>query len=199
MAMEIVRRSGELLLPRPAPARDELGTTSAMFSSNLRKESFKIFYQKHSRPFWLFVRKTCGEDGLADDIFQESFIRFLNHVPDELNVYQQKSFLYKTAYRLIIDQKRRIDVERKYQSLLVADDQEAVNPLVSLDMDRIFQRLKPKERTLLWLACVEDFSHREIARLTGDRESSIRVQLFRVKKKFAAFLQESGFSGKDAP
>jgi RNA polymerase sigma-70 factor (ECF subfamily) len=60
------------------------------------------------------------------------------------------------------------------------------------DLMRIFERLKPREQALLWLAYVEGFDHGEIALALQLRENSIRVLLFRARKKFASLLTREG-------
>jgi RNA polymerase sigma-70 factor (ECF subfamily) len=168
-----------------------------MAENKLRKESFKIFYQKFSKPFWHFILKMCGAHGMTDDIFQESFFRFFRTAPESLNDQQKKSYLYKTAVRLIVDQQKRIKVEKKYQPEInpgVQDDQDV---LLSADMDKMFGLLNPRERTLLWLAYVEEYSHREISEITQTREKSIKVQLFRIRKKFAGILRLHGYTGEE--
>jgi RNA polymerase sigma-70 factor (ECF subfamily) len=171
----------------------------------LWKESFKGFYKKHSRSLWFYIYKTCGDEHMADDILQEAFYRYLKAEPFRLNEFQQKAYLYKTAYRLIIDHVRKVKTEQNY----MADFAE--NPVLSeegyetgkerevfmaMDMEKIFHLLKPEERNLLWLAYVEGYSHSEIAGITGSREKSIRVMLFRVKKKFSGILRQKGYTGE---
>ena len=60
-------------------------------------------------------------------------------------------------------------------------------------MSRIFEQLKPQEQSLLWLAYVEGFDHREIALALQLTEKSVRVLLFRARKKLAGILTEKGF------
>jgi RNA polymerase sigma-70 factor (ECF subfamily) len=55
-------------------------------------------------------------------------------------------------------------------------------------------RLKPRERELLWLGHVERFSHKEIAEILGLKSGSIRLLLFRARKKLGAMLEESNRS-----
>ena len=52
---------------------------------------------------------------MADDILQEAFYRYLKAEPFRLNEFQQKAYLYKTAYRLIIDHVRKIKTEQFFQ------------------------------------------------------------------------------------
>ena len=169
-----------------------------IFESKLKKESFKIFYRKFSKPFWYFIVKTCGDKSLADDVFQKSFYRFFRAAPELLDEHQQKAYLYKTAVRLIIDQKKRLEVETKYQTdNVVCNGDEKKNDL-SMDMEKVFKMLKPRERILLWLAYVDGHTHTEIARITGNRERSIRVQLFRIRKKFTEILKSHGYAGEES-
>lgn len=161
--------------------------------SKLRKESFKGFYKKHSRALWFYIVKTCGDESMADDIFQEAFYRYLRAAPGQLNEFQQKAYLYKTAYRLIIDQKRKIKVERDNPGVPEFEGSKEQEIFTAMDMEKTFRLLKPKERTLLWLAYVEGYSHKEIARITDSQEKGVRVRLFRVKKKFASILRQKGY------
>jgi RNA polymerase sigma-70 factor (ECF subfamily) len=50
--------------------------------------------------------------------------------------------------------------------------------------------MKPRERQLLWLAHAEGYSHREIAQITGLAAASIRLLLFRARRKIARILRE---------
>jgi RNA polymerase sigma-70 factor (ECF subfamily) len=139
----------------------------------------------------------CGDSNMADDIFQESFFRFFRAVPGRLHEREQKSYLYKIAVRLIIDQKRRIQVEKKYHPEINPPGMDSTHFFLSMDMDKLFKLLKPAERALLWLAYVDGYTHREISQIIRSGEKSIKVQLFRVRKKFSKILRENGFTGEE--
>ena len=49
-------------------------------------------------------------------------------------------------------------------------------------------RLKARERAMLWLAYAEGASHREIAEVLGLRPASMKLLLFRARRKLAALL-----------
>ena len=155
-----------------------------------------MFYNKHAAVFLNFIRKTCGGDpALTGDIFQESFYRLFRASPAGLNEHQLKSWLYTTAFRLIIDEKRKMREDNAEMDLM-ADKSIAVNSEDLPDeMALIFNRLPVKDRTLLWMAHVEGYSHKEIAEITGIKEKSIKVILFRMRKRFAAGLREAGYQG----
>ena len=64
------------------------------------------------------------------------------------------------------------------------------------DMQKLFEELEPKERALLWLAHVEGAPHREVAEILGLKEKSIRVMLFRARRKFASILESNGYGAE---
>ncbi len=56
-------------------------------------------------------------------------------------------------------------------------------------MMSVFKNLKPQERALLWLAYVEGYEHREIAGVLNLSTVSIKVLLFRARRRLAALLE----------
>jgi RNA polymerase sigma-70 factor (ECF subfamily) len=50
--------------------------------------------------------------------------------------------------------------------------------------------MRPRDRQLLWLAHAEGYSHNEIAEVTGLGSASIRLLLFRARRKIARLLGE---------
>jgi RNA polymerase sigma-70 factor (ECF subfamily) len=56
------------------------------------------------------------------------------------------------------------------------------------DVRSTLRRLKPRESELLWLAYVEGMNHEEIAAATGLRPLSIKILLFRARRKAAQLL-----------
>ena len=152
--------------------------------------TFEQFYRETARPLWSYIyRVSGGNAGLSDDLTQDAFCRFLRAPARELDHSQMKSYLYKIATNLLRDHWR----QTKRESQL---DQESEGPeelatgqsSLGLDFERVFQRLKPQEQTLLWLAYVEGSQHREIARALDLKEKSVRVLLFRARKRLAGLL-----------
>ncbi len=56
------------------------------------------------------------------------------------------------------------------------------------DIGKVFDKLKTQERALLWLAYVEGHDHTEIAAMLGLKSLSVRVLLFRARRKLAGLL-----------
>ena len=57
-------------------------------------------------------------------------------------------------------------------------------------LEPALKTMRPRERQLLWLAYAEGYSHREIAEITGLASASIRLLLFRARRKVARLLTD---------
>jgi len=160
-----------------------------------RDEAFEAFYARTAPALWGYVSRACGDAAQADDIVQETFMRYLNNVRPELPERQRKAFAYKIASRLLIDGFRR----KKTVSLEAAEEREAADiptpgqETLSPDLKRLFASFPPRDRALLWLAYVEGYNHVEIAEIVGLRTGSIKVLLFRLRRSFAAALRNIGY------
>jgi RNA polymerase sigma-70 factor (ECF subfamily) len=62
------------------------------------------------------------------------------------------------------------------------------------DVEEALAKLSAKERALVWLAYVEGYAHKDIARVLGVKDASVRVLLFRARRKLAGILDEAGLT-----
>ena len=60
------------------------------------------------------------------------------------------------------------------------------------DVARTFADLAPRDRALLWLAYVEGETHEEMAASLGVRRGSIKVLLFRARRRLRELLRAKG-------
>ena len=144
-----------------------------------------------------YVLQRCHQIELADDILQEAFLRFLRSAPASLTEAQMRSYLYRTAENLIVD--RWHDIQRE-QGIVAAHAPNAVNvpaPEVTSAMERAFLQLDLKQQTLVWLAYVEGFDHKEIAAAANIGIKSVRVLLFRAKKNLLGILKDMEIHPED--
>jgi RNA polymerase sigma-70 factor, ECF subfamily len=109
-----------------------------------------------------------------------------------MDAAESRSYLFRIATNLLHDRWRDKQVSATVSPVDQScdDDRET-----RTDVRRCFERLKPRQRQLLWLAHVEGFDHKEIARLTGLRVASVRVLLFRARAQLAAGLRHKPQSG----
>lgn len=160
--------------------------------------AFRTFYERTAPGLRSYLRMQGRDAALADDLLQDSFVRFLRAGVGDLNEFQMKSYLYKTATSVLNDHHRARTRERRWIEQARPEPTSTEGPGLSPDMRRILSELKPRQRSLLWLAYVEGFRHQEIADLLGIREKSVRVLLSRARKQLAGRLRAQGL-GPDMP
>jgi RNA polymerase sigma-70 factor (ECF subfamily) len=161
-------------------------------TERIGEAAFSRLYNETGPKLRDYVRRAARDAALGDDVFQETFLRFLRVCPAGLDERQQRSYLYRIAASLLMDHWRRVKRERMWSLLTPWKEAAADRTGIGPDMRRGFQQLKPQEQALLWLAYIEGFDHREIAEALELREKSVRVLLFRARKGLASNLRELG-------
>lgn len=169
-------------------------TVEALAEPLMDEEAFTAFYQRTARQVWAYLARISGSSTLADDLLQESYLRFLTAAaPWRDGEVACRRYLFRIATNLMRDHWRRP------QATPLEDVPEAILPSVTLGSDRIdseallgpaLMQLKPRERQLLWLAYAEGYNHKEIAAITGLRATGIRLLLFRARQKLARLLRQ---------
>lgn len=151
---------------------------------------FEEIYEQTARPLWAYAARISGNPTAADDILQETFLRFLNSPPRNTEIREAKPYLYKIATNLARDRFRKLKREGVAENALPEKGEPMIeNVGEELEMTQIFSRLKEQERALLWLAYVEGYEHREIAGILKLNAMSVRVLLFRARRKLAQLLE----------
>jgi RNA polymerase sigma-70 factor (ECF subfamily) len=169
---------------------DTLREDSADFVMD--EDTFRSFYDRNARGLWAYLARVTGDRQLADDLLQETFYRFLRASAAYENEEHRRHSVYRIATNLARDARRRSlthpfapagdDIER----VPAADRADATDR--ASDCNRAMQRLKPRERAMLWLAYAEGATHNEIAQTLGLRPASMKILLFRARRKLAGLL-----------
>jgi len=161
-------------------------------------EQFAAFYERSARSLWAYLARVSRDPALADDLTQESYVRFLCAAarPEDGEVAARR-YLFRIATNLLRDHWRRpqsSSIEEVSEEFFVvkcgsgqSDSQAMLGPAMA--------QLRPRDRQLLWLAYAEGYSHREIAEVTGLASASIRLLLFRARRKAARLLRQPATEG----
>jgi RNA polymerase sigma-70 factor (ECF subfamily) len=166
----------------------------------MTEDAFRIFYDQTARPVWLYLARTTGDDRLADDLLQEAFYRFLRTRTTFESDDHRRHYLFRIATNLVHDHRRRPRKDDARMSEAAegrADEGANVGDRAvrRIDLARAMEQLKPRERSLLWLAYAQGFSHEEIAGLLGLKTASLKALLHRARRRLVALLGNPGQSG----
>jgi RNA polymerase sigma-70 factor (ECF subfamily) len=173
------------------------GDASQAAEPPMDNDAFAGFYERSARSVWAYLARTSGDPALAEDLMQESYVRFLCATrPGSLVVEGEvacRRYLFRIATNLLRDHWRRprtSSIEELPEDFFAAqggsgqaDSQMMLGPALA--------QMRPMDRQLLWLAHAEGYSHREIAEVTGLGSASIRLLLFRARRKIACLLRDA--------
>jgi len=135
-----------------------------------------------------------GSPDWAEDLLQDTYVRFLNAEVPEMDERQTVSYLYRIATNLVYDGWRSMKREREREEVTVVEDTPPEPVGLRRDVEEALAKLTARERALVWLAYVEGYAHRDIGRVLDVKETSVRVLLFRARRKLAGILDEAGLT-----
>jgi RNA polymerase sigma-70 factor (ECF subfamily) len=155
------------------------------------EDAFRGFYDRTAGALWGYLSRISGDRQIADDLLQEAYYRLLKSTVTFESEAHRRNYLYRVATNLVRDARRvhKPLFELNVDATSLAAPQGEADAEQRTDVRRAFRRLKPRERALLWLAYAHGSSHSEIADVLGLKAASIKMLLFRARRKLAAILQ----------
>ena len=183
----------------PSSEKLPVSQTRPAAKTSVDEVTFRTLYERMASPLRAYLRMLCRNSALADDLLQETFLRFLRaaKIPT-LEDHQIKAYLYKTASSVANDHWRSAQRELRKTEGWIPEPEVWESPELSHDMNRLFNTLDSRQQSLLWLAYVEGFNHSEIAGLLGLKEQSVKVVLLRARRQLAEMLEAEGLGRKES-
>ena len=154
---------------------------------------FEAFYLRTARTLHGYLCRLSRDPAAADEVLQDAYIRMIS-VPS-MDEAARKAYLYTTATNILRDRWRRQKREREWTEQSTVTEETRQNFNLPVDMAAVFDQLGAQERAVLWLAHVEEMSHKEIGAILGVKEQSVRVIVFRAREKAKGLLEKAGFRG----
>jgi RNA polymerase sigma-70 factor (ECF subfamily) len=135
----------------------------------------------------------------AEDAVQEAFLRVLRHRDTLGEVRDQRVWLIRIVWNIVLDRKRRSktrpetddvsELARVLPSEGLSAEERAAAAQHHAQVLACVETLPPKEREVLMLSAFEELNSVEIASVLGITESSVRSRLFRARNLMAGLLQ----------
>jgi RNA polymerase sigma-70 factor, ECF subfamily len=170
----------------------EAAAADADVAFAMDEDAFRAFYDRTSGPLWGYLSRLTGDRQAADDLLQEAYYRLLKSGVEFENEAHRRNYLYRVATNLVHDSRR--GARPLFETGVEIGDIPAragyASPEQRADVRRALGRLKSRERAMLWLAYAHGSSHSEIAAVLGVKTASIKLLLFRARRKLAGLLQK---------
>jgi RNA polymerase sigma-70 factor (ECF subfamily) len=174
---------------------DRVGLEADAASATLTmdEEAFRAFYDRTARALWAYLSRTTGDPQAADDLLQESYYRLLRARVEFEDEAHRRHYLFRIATNLARDRRRRPSRELPLADTLDAESHPSDASLADAitarrDLTRALGALRPRDRDLLWFAYAQGLTHVEIAQSLGVKPGSVKLLLYRARRRLAALL-----------
>ena len=162
-----------------------------------RQRQFDALVRAHTGDLFRYAYWLCGDEALAQDLAQETFLRAWRSLDTLRDTAAAKAWLITILRREHARLYERKQFDTTDISELELDDREALTP-EQIGEDAIvraaMQKLDPKYREPLLLQVLGGLSCEEIASELELSSAAVMTQLFRARQKLKALL--SGAAGE---
>lgn len=128
----------------------------------------------------------------AEDLVQETYMRAMTHLGDleDLSRGQRRSWLYKTARNLYIDQVRKLSREMPEE-----DEQLSLTPFEEdygeIAVQQLVGRLPESERALFIMRHFQGYNASELGEIFQLPASTVRARLASARRKLLLWYQDN--------
>ncbi|PMQ01739.1 MAG: RNA polymerase [Dictyoglomus sp. NZ13-RE01] len=140
------------------------------------------YFLKYGKEIFIYLRNLVGEEELAKDLLQETFIKAMRY---SLREETAKTYLYRIAHSLAMDYLRKnsrfvdVDYDGFYES-----------PEKLAEYEDIWRILSPIERSILTLYYKMGYSYKEISEKLNIPVNTVKSHIYRGKKKIYNYFKE---------
>ena len=140
------------------------------------ERAFGELYARYSSRVYAYCRRFLGNREEAEDVFQETFIRF-------------PGFLLKIARNLCVTIKKNVVHNVTIEDYMAVNSDNSVDKNEMLDLIKYAMELLPDNyREFFVLREYNGLSYKEIADLTGESMTSVKGKIHRAKQKIREIL-----------
>lgn len=157
----------------------------------LSGHAFKVIYERYSSNVHAYCLKIVGDSDAAEDLFQETFIKFYKNVKPDQKYTNVIGFLITIARNLCLNYKRnkKNTVDITEMEFLKYDMPDYENKQLLELIDRAIDLLSMDYKEPFVMKEYLGMSHKEIAEQLGLNETLTKTRVFRAKKKIKEILK----------
>lgn len=155
--------------------------------------AFKELYRRHATRLRAYCHKVLVRHEDAEDVFQESFVRFYASARSEREMTNVVGFLFRIARNLCLNAKRDLPTGSTLEGVEIAAEQDTAferSDLMQLIRSAV-NRLELHLREAFVLRDYENMSYEQIGELLGATVPAVKSRVRRARKKVRALLAES--------
>ena len=174
---------------------------AAMVREQSGEDMVETAVRVHSRMVYRIAFSVVRNATDAEDAVQETFLRVLRHRDTLGEVRDQRVWLIRIVWNVVLDRKRRAktrpetddvaELARVLPAEGLSAEERAAAAQHHAHVLACVEQLPTKEREVLMLSAFEELTSVEIAAVLGITESSVRSRLFRARNLMAGLLDHA--------
>lgn len=154
---------------------------------------FTTLYQQYAGSIYKLCLGYAGEEALAQDLLQESFVSVWNNLNQFRGDAQWSTWIYRIAVNTCLGylRKKKINTVPADNLAHIPDEPNAKEQQVQR-LYKSISRLAEGDRLIISLV-LEETPYADIAAITGISENNLRVKIHRIKKQLTEIYQHGSF------
>lgn len=152
----------------------------------------RALYERYAPRVFAVVRRMAGENDLAQDWAQESWIRIFRALPSFRGESRFSTWIHRIAVNTALQALRSAGTRARREGempAVVAIPPETRDVLLEDRLESALDQVPEGMRTVLVLHDVEGYTHEEIGSLLGINPGTSKSQLFKGRAKMRALLR----------
>lgn len=151
--------------------------------------ALEAIYHAFERPVFNLAWRILGDRDEAQELLHDAMLQVI----DKIGQYRQQAPFWAWLRQICVNQalmrlrRQRLEYRDEPPEPEASPDWAGV-PLEAGDLEAALTRLRPVTRSVIWLYCVEGYTHEEIARAFGRTISFSKTQLARGTSQLRTLL-----------
>ena len=157
------------------------------------ERTFNEIVREYSQPLYFHIRRIVVSHEDAEDVLQETLVKAYR----KIWMLRGRSSLRAWLYRIATNEAKRFlskryadaPLEAQLSEQLIASEYVDFTQEAELKLQKALVTLSPMQRAVFCLVYYEEMDYKEIARITGSTEGSVKVSYHYAKEKVKKFLE----------
>jgi RNA polymerase sigma-70 factor (ECF subfamily) len=178
---------------------DEREAEERAWLTGLRRgdaRAFDALYAAYRTPIYSFLLRLCARRDVADDLFQETWLRAARAARRLREDTRLRAWLFTIARRVhvsyrrwsVLDVSRFVRAERDLEPAALDPALQPDEHAGARELERALDRLPPRDREVLLLVAVQGLDQQEAACVLDISHASLRQRLTRARARLASAL-----------
>lgn len=181
------------------PVHDDTYFINQVLQGNTNAYSYLV--EKYKRMTYTLALKIVQVPEDAEEVAQDAFINAFKALAGFKDKSKFSTWLYRIVYNASLAKLRNVQSEKilldDYQNsnFDVLETEDMLTQLTTREQNAVLhnaiKQLSADEQVLITLYYMNESPVKDIARITGDSESNVKVKLFRARRKLWEMLKHS--------